>query len=340
SRRIHDRHLCHMPPHPGYVGIRRVRTGPHSHRQPPHDRRRLGAQHEGDIDRLARRSAAAEAGRAHARHRSPGRDTPRARPLPRAAALMTRHLIATETRSPEQPKDPLTQAWSAPGGFLGWFTHVNHRSIGRRFIFTAFVFFLLGGIEALLMRIQLGSPENTFISPDLYNQLFTMHGTTMMFFFAVPVMEGMGMFLVPLMLGTRDAPFPRMNAFGYYTYLIAGVVLYAAFLMNMGPDAGWFAYPPLSGPEFSPGLRMDFWATMVTFIELSALVAAVELITLIFKQRAPGMSLNRMPVFAWAILVMSFMIMFAMPPLIVGSVFLAMDRSAGTFFFGPVGGGH
>ena len=252
---------------------------------------------------------------------------------------MTRHLIATETRSPEQPKDPLTQAWSAPAGLYGWFTHVNHRSIGRRFIITAFVFFLLGGIEALLMRIQLGSPENTFISPDLYNQLFTMHGTTMMFFFAVPVMEGMGMFLVPLMLGTRDAPFPRMNAFGYYTYLIAGIVLYGAFLMNMGPDAGWFAYPPLSGPEYSPGLRMDFWATMVTFIELSALVAAVELITLIFKQRAPGMSLNRMPVFAWAILVMSFMIMFAMPPLIVGSVFLAMDRTVGTFFFDPGGGG-
>src|SRR5690606_19611452 len=114
---------------------------------------------------------------------------------------------------------------------------------------------------------------------------------------------------------------------------------YSAFLLNMGPDAGWFAYPPLSGPEYSPGLRMDFWATMVTFIELSALVAAVELITLIFKQRAPGMSLNRMPVFVWAILVMSFMIMFAMPPLIVGSVFLAMDRSVGTFFFDPGGGG-
>jgi cytochrome c oxidase subunit I+III len=252
---------------------------------------------------------------------------------------MTRHLVATETRSPEQPKDPLTQAWSAPGGFFGWFTHVNHRSIGRRFIITAFVMFLLGGIEALLMRLQLGSPENTLISPDLYNQLFTMHGTTMMFFFAVPVMEGMGMFLVPLMLGTRDAPFPRMNAFGYYTYLIAGVVLYGAFMLNLGPDAGWFAYPPLSGPEYSPGLRMDFWATMVTFIELSALVAAVELITLIFKHRAPGMSLNRMPVFAWSILVMSFMIMFAMPPLIVGSVFLAMDRTIGTFFFNPGGGG-
>jgi cytochrome c oxidase subunit I+III len=250
-----------------------------------------------------------------------------------------RHLIATETRSPDQPKDPLTQAWSVPEGFIGWFMHVNHRSIGRRFIVTAFVMFLLGGIEALLMRIQLGSPESTLISPDLYNQLFTMHGTTMMFFFAVPVMEGMGMFLVPLMLGTRDAPFPRMNAFGYYVYLIAGVVLYGAFLINLGPDAGWFNYPPLSGPEFSPGLRIDFWATMVTFIELSALVAAVELITVIFKQRAPGMSLNRMPVFAWAILVMSFMIVFAMPPLIVASVFLALDRTVGTLFFNPGGGG-
>src|SRR5690606_37693886 len=120
---------------------------------------------------------------------------------------------------------------------IGWFMPVNHRTIGRRFVITALIFFVLGGIEALLMRIQLGSAENTFLDPDLYNQIFTMHGTTMMFFFAVPVMEGMGIYLAPLMLGTRDMPFPRMNAFGYYVYLIAGIVLYGAFFMNLAPDA-------------------------------------------------------------------------------------------------------
>ena len=235
--------------------------------------------------------------------------------------------------------EELDRTWDSPPGLLGWFSHVNHRSIGRRFIVTAFIFFLLGGIQALLMRLQLAVPENTLIDPDTYRQLFTMHGTTMMFFFAVPVMEGFGMYLVPLMIGTRDMAFPRMNAFGYYVYLIAGVVLYGAFFLGMAPDAGWFSYTPLAERQFSPGLRVDFWATMVTFIEVSALVAAVEMIVTIFRQRAPGMTLNRMPLFVWAILVMSFMIIFAMPPLMIGSVMLALDRTVGMQFFVAGGGG-
>jgi cytochrome c oxidase subunit I+III len=233
----------------------------------------------------------------------------------------------------------LDRTWASPPGFIGWFSHVNHRSIGRRFIITAFVFFLIGGVQALLMRLQLAAPENALVSSDFYSQLFTMHGTTMMFFFAVPVMEGFGMYLVPLMIGTRDMAFPRLNAFGYYVYLIGGVVLYAVFFLGMAPDAGWFAYPPLSRPEYSPGLRVDFWATMVTFIEVSALVAAVEMIATIFKMRAPGMTLNRMPLFVWAMLVMSFMILFAMPPLMIGSVMLALDRTVGTHFFNVAEGG-
>jgi cytochrome c oxidase subunit I+III len=233
----------------------------------------------------------------------------------------------------------LERTWASPRGFLPWFSHVNHRSIGRRFIITAFVFFLLGGLEALLMRLQLASPENDLVSPDLYRQLFTMHGTTMMFFFAVPVMEGFAIYLVPLMVGTRDMVFPRLNAFGYYVYLIAGVVLYAAFAVNLAPDAGWFSYPPLSRKEFEPTLRLDFWATMITFIEVAALVAAVEIIATIFKGRAVGMTLNRMPLFVWACLVMAFMIIFAMPPLMIGSVMLAMDRTVGSHFFDPALGG-
>ncbi len=236
-------------------------------------------------------------------------------------------------------RELLDRTWDSPRGFIGWFSHVNHRSIGRRFIVTGFIFFALGGLQALAMRLQLAAPDNTLIDPDTYQQLFTMHGTTMMFFFAVPVMEGFAMYLIPLMIGTRDMAFPRMNAFGYYVYLIAGIVLYVAFFLGMAPDSGWFSYPPLSLREYSPGLRVDFWATMVTFIEVSALVAAVEMIVTIFKQRAPGMTLNRMPLFVWAILVMSFMIVFAMPPLMIGSVMLALDRTAGTLFFSPGGGG-
>jgi len=234
----------------------------------------------------------------------------------------------------------LDQTWLSPPGFFGWFTHVNHRSIGRRFIITAMVFFVLAGIQALVMRLQLAVPENTLLGPDWYQQFFTMHGTTMMFFFAVPVMEGFGIYLVPLMIGTRDMAFPKLNAFGYYVYLIAGITLYVAFFLGLAPDAGWFNYVPLASKEFSPSMRIDFWATMITFIEISALVAAVELIITIFKQRAPGMSLNRMPLFVWAILVTAFMIMFAMPPLMVTSVMLALDRTVGTHFFNPALGGE
>jgi cytochrome c oxidase subunit I+III len=234
----------------------------------------------------------------------------------------------------------LTHAWHEPRGFPGWFARVDHRSIGRRYIFTAFVFFALAGIEAILMRLQLARPENGLLNPDLYNQVFSMHGTTMMFLFAVPVMEGMGIYLVPLMIGTRNVAFPRMNAYGYWIYLIGGVLLYVFFFLNIGPDAGWFAYVPLSGPEFSPGKRVDAWAQMITFTELSALVVAVELIVTIFRHRAPGMSLDRIPVFVWSMLVVSFMIVFAMPAVMVGSLYLAMDRLVATQFFNPAEGGE
>ncbi len=233
----------------------------------------------------------------------------------------------------------LSETWRSPPGFIGWFTHVNQRQIGLRFIVTSLIFFLLAGILALVMRLQLVAPENTLLGPELYNQLFTMHGTTMMFFFAVPAMEGLGIYLVPLMIGTRDMAFPRLNAFGYYVYLIAGIVLYVSLFLGMAPAVGWFSYVPLAGIEFSPGKGVGFWTTMITFIELSALTAAVELVVTILKQRAPGMTLNRMPLFVWAILVMAFMIIFAMPTVMVGSVLLALDRTFSMQFFVAAGGG-
>ena len=136
---------------------------------------------------------------------------------------------------------------------------------------TAFAFFLAGGVLAALMRIQLARPENHFIGPDLYNQIFTVHGSTMMFLFAVPMMfEALAVYLVPLMVGNRNICFPRLNAYSYYVYVVGGLLLYAGLFTNTGPDAGWFAYVPLSGPDFTPGKRSDIWAQMITFTELSA----------------------------------------------------------------------
>ncbi len=233
----------------------------------------------------------------------------------------------------------LEATWSDPRGFLGWFMQVNHRSIGKRFILTAFVFFLLGGILAAVMRLQLARPGSHVVSADLYDQLFTIHGSTMMFLFAVPVMEALAVYLVPLMVGTRNIAFPRLNAYGYYLYLFGGIMLWAGFALHIGPDRGWFAYVPLSGPQFSPGKRVDFWAQMITFTEVSALVVAVEIVTTVFKLRAPGMSLNRIPLYVWSMLVTSFMIIFAMPAIAYASTALIMDRLIGTHFFNPAEGG-
>lgn len=247
--------------------------------------------------------------------------------------------MATTTAAPAARVDRLEQTWQSPSGLVGFFTAVNHRSIGARYIATGLIFFILAGIASLLMRIQLAVPENRFLDPELYNQLFTMHGTTMMFLFAVPIMEGIGIYLVPLMIGARDMAFPKLNAFGYFVYLISGVLIWLSLLFGSAPDGGWFAYVPLTGPRYSPGLGIDIYATIITFLEVAALVASIELIITILFMRAPGMSINRMPLLVWAILVMSFMIVFAMPPLMVGSVELALDRTIGTHFFNPSAGG-
>jgi cytochrome c oxidase subunit I+III len=247
--------------------------------------------------------------------------------------------VRVDPAAMEGERRELDRAWSRPPGLVGWLSTTDHKEIGRRYLVTAFVFFLLGGIEAAMMRIQLARPENRFLGPDLYNQIFSTHGTTMMFLFAVPIMTAMGLYLVPLMIGTRNVAFPRLNAYGYYVYLIGGVLLYTGLLLNTGPDAGWFSYVPLAGPEFSPGKRSDIYAQTVTFTEISALVSAIEIIVTVFKQRAPGMSLNRLPLFVWAQLVTAFMIVFAMPWVATASLFLAMDRLIATHIFNPAEGG-
>src|SRR4051812_7850775 len=239
----------------------------------------------------------------------------------------------------EEVRARLSRTWGSSGGVWGWLTTVDHKIIGRRYIITAFVFLLLGGVLSVVMRMQLARPDSGLISPDLYNQLFTMHGTTMMFLFAVPVMEAFAVYLVPLMVGTRNIAFPRLNAFSFYVYLFGGLMIWIAFAMNIGPDVGWFAYVPLAGPEFSPGKRADFWAQMITFTEVAALAVSVEIVVTVFKQRAPGMTLDRIPLFVWSQLVTAFMVIFAMPAVMMSSTLLILDRLAGTHFYNPAEGG-
>jgi cytochrome c oxidase subunit 1 len=229
--------------------------------------------------------------------------------------------------------DKLLATWQDRPGFWGWAGSVDHKSIGRRYLVTAFVFLSLGGVLALLMRSQLASSNLHLLGPDRYNQIFTMHGTTMMFLFAVPVMDAMAIYLVPLMVGTRNLAFPRLNAFSWWMYVAGGSMLWIAFVLNVGPDAGWFSYVPLAGPEFSPGKRVDFWAQMVTFTEVAALAVAVSITATILKGRAPGMTLARTPLFVWGMLVVSLMVIFSMPSIALASAMLMADRMVGTQFF-------
>lgn len=242
--------------------------------------------------------------------------------------------------SRDSSEEQFKQTWSPPKGFLGrWFGVVNNQVLGRRFMITAFVFYLIGGVLALLMRTQLAVPENTFMSPETYNRFMTMHGSTMMFLFIVPFLEGAAVYFLPLLLGSRDIAFPRLTAFGYWTYLFGGLIFYASFFVGRVPESGWFAYPPLSNAEFSPGINMDFWLIGLSLAEISGITAGAELAITILKMRAPGMSLRRMPIFAWAILVTAFMILFAFPVLVVASLFLELDRAIDTRFFDPEYGG-
>jgi len=245
---------------------------------------------------------------------------------------------------PEAVNDPvrlhkaLDAVWgTAPG--IGRLSAVNHTIIGRRFIITAFVFFGIGGILAMLIRTQLATPRSAFLGPEIYSQIFTMHGTVMMFLFAIPLIEGLAFYLLPKMLGARDMAFPRLSAYGYWCYLFGGSILIVAMVLGLAPNAGWFMYTPLASRPFTPGINSDIWLIGVTFVEISALSAAVEIIVTIFKLRAPGMSLDKMPLFAWYMLVTAFMMLFGFPPLIVGSVLLEIERAFDLPFFDPARGG-
>ena len=187
--------------------------------------------------------------------------------------------------------------WGNPRGWRA-LTIVNHTTLGLRFMVTGLCFFVFGLLLAMLMRTQLALPGNAFMGPETFNQVFTMHGTVMMFLFAVPMMEGLAVYLIPKMLGARDLVFPRLSSLGYWCYLFGGLIICSSLLLGIAPNAGWFMYTPLSSAAHSPGVNADFWLLGITFVEISAVSAGVELVVSILRTRAEGMALNKMPIYA------------------------------------------
>jgi cytochrome c oxidase subunit 1 len=220
-----------------------------------------------------------------------------------------------------------------------WLATVDHKQIGIMYTLTALVFFLIGGLEALLVRTQLIRPLNTFLHPDVFNQMFTMHATTMIFLAIMPLNVGLANFIVPLMVGAGDMAYPRLNAFSYWLFLFGGIFLNLSFLMGGAPNTGWFSYAPLTEHTYSPGHGVDFWLLGLQLLGVASIAGAINFIITILHMRAPGMTFNRLPLFTWMTLVVSFLIIFSFPSITIALILLMFDRFAGTSFFFPGGGG-
>ena len=229
--------------------------------------------------------------------------------------------------------------WRNDPGWKGVLTTVNNNTIGNMFILGATGMFLAGGILAMLIRAQLASPRSAFMGPEIYNQIFTMHGTIMMFLFAIPFFEALTVFLLPGMLGTRDLAFPRLSSYGFWCYMIGSTIMIVALVAGVAPDGGWFMYPPLSSSAYSSGINTDIWLLGISFIEISAIGAAVEVVVTVLRYRAVGMSLDKLPIFAWYMLVVAVMILTAFPPMILGSLILELERAFDMPFFQAEHGG-
>lgn len=244
----------------------------------------------------------------------------------------------TKGERPEGEVEELERIWHAPGGWAR-LTVVNNNYIGIYYVGAAFLFFVLAGILALVMRVQLALPLNGVLSQDTYNQFFTMHGTIMMFLFAVPAVEALGVLLLPQMLAARDLPFPRLSAYAFWAYLVGGLCFFSSIFFGLAPDGGWFMYPPYTSKTYSPGINADFWLLGIGFIEISAIAGAIEIIVGVLRTRAPGMSLEKMPIFAWAMLVFAVMIVIGFPAVILGTLLLELERAFNWPFFDPTRGG-
>ncbi|HET7770027.1 MAG TPA: cbb3-type cytochrome c oxidase subunit I, partial [Chloroflexota bacterium] len=245
--------------------------------------------------------------------------------------------------APTTPAAPLvhdphateTRRWSG----WDWLATVDHKKIGVMYLLTGFGFFLLGGFEALLIRTQLIRPMNDFLHPDIFNQMFTMHATTMIFLAIMPINVGLGNYIVPLMVGAADMAYPRLNAFSYWLFLFGGIFINLSFLMGGAPNTGWFSYAPLTEKAFAPTNGVDFWNIGLQLLGVASIAGAVNFIITILKLRAPGLTFNRLPLFGWMTLVVSFLIIFSFPSITVALILLMFDRLVGTHFFAPGGGG-
>ncbi len=233
----------------------------------------------------------------------------------------------------------LFELWDTPKTFKGWLSTVDHKEIGIRYIATAMVFLFIGGIEALIMRIQLARPDQAILGPETYDQIFTMHGMTMIFWYASPILSGFAVYLVPLMIGSRDMAFPRFNAFTYWVYLFSGVLLYISPFMGQAPHGGWFAYVPYTNVPYSPGWGMDFYNTSLILLTIATSGGAINFIVTILRLRAPGMAVSKMPLFLYSTLTVSFVTIFSLPSLTVANIFLELDRRWATHFFDVAKGG-
>jgi cytochrome c oxidase subunit 1/cytochrome c oxidase subunit I+III len=234
----------------------------------------------------------------------------------------------------------LEEIWKTKPGWQGWISTVDHKEIGKRYIATSLVFLVLGGLEALMMRVQLSGPERHVLSPQEFNQFFTMHGVTMIFLYALPVLSGFSNFLWPLVFGSRDMAFPRLNALSYWIFLFAGLLMYSSFLGGSVPNSGWFSYVPFAEHEYNPGLNVDFYAIGTIFLGISTTVGSINFVVTLMKTRAPGMAIMRMPILVWGTLTASVSNLLAIPSLTVACVFLFLDRHFGMHFFDFALGGQ
>lgn len=241
---------------------------------------------------------------------------------------------------------PLVHRYEVPsistqhGRLWSWLTSVDHKQLGRMYLVASFIFFLLGGVEAFLIRIQLAVPNNHFLSAQLYNQVFTMHGITMLFFAVMPLTSGFMNYMVPLMIGARDVAFPRLNALSFWLFLFGGIMLYSSWFLGGAPNAGWWNYVPISGLQFNPGHGIDFYDIGLQIAGLGSIIGSINFLVTIINMRAPGMTMMRLPLFVWSTFVTSLLILFALPPLSVTMFLQTFDRLFGAQFFNVAAGGN
>jgi cytochrome c oxidase subunit I len=244
------------------------------------------------------------------------------------------------TNSTVKPISKEQEGHYPTAGMLSWIMTVDHKRIGLLYMGSSFVYFLIGGVFALLLRIQLAQPNARFLSNDAYNQIFTMHGTTMIFLVVMPLSFGLANYVVPLMIGARDMAFPKLNALSYWLFLFGGLFMFSSFIFGGAPNDGWFAYAPLTDLTYSPGHGMDFWALSILLLTISTTLTSINFIVTVIQMRAPGMTFGRMPLFVWMTSVTSFLAVFALPSLTTATVLLILDRNVGTHFFDVQRGGN